>query len=122
MLKLLKLLGWTLTIVILLGAIDQIMVRVPLELPVLKPAQVFYVDFRSRLVGLFGGEPATELQATGTKSSIEQVIESSQAATSVRPQRAQRYLYVDETGALQFADSYSQVPAQYRKDAQPMAE
>jgi len=31
-----------------------------------------------------------------------------------------RYLYVDDTGTLQFAESLEAIPKAYRKDAQPM--
>jgi hypothetical protein len=36
-------------------------------------------------------------------------------------QPAQRYLYVDGSGELQFAESLDEVPSAFRKDAKPMA-
>ncbi len=115
MLKLLKLLFWVLVVGAALVASDQVLVRVPLETPGVSQLQDFYVDFRSRLlkvVGIEGGKP----------ESIEELIEATAAAPEKQASPARRYLYVDETGTLQFADSLEQVPAKYRKDAQPLAE
>lgn len=118
MLKLLKLFAWTLITCAALVAIDQLLVRVPLQQPGVSAAQTFYVDFRGRLLDLMGWEtvPATAEQ------SIEQVIETHKTAPVVKPRTAQRYFYVDEAGALQFVDSLSQVPAKFRNTAQPLAE
>ena len=115
MFKLLKMLFWLILLLVVLGGLDQFLVRVPLEMPGLSHAQSFYVDFRSRLLGLAGVPTAAR------PASIEQVIE----ATGSAPQQAQkpkRYLYVDESGVLQFADSLAQVPARFRNAAQPLAE
>lgn len=115
MLKLLKMLFWLTLVLVVAGGLDQLLVRVPLNTPGLTPVQTFYVDFRARLLGLVGVRPAR------APTSIETVIE----ATSAAPQqqnKSQRYLYVDETGGLQFADSLSQVPLRFRKSAQPLAE
>lgn len=122
MIKLLKLFGWLLASLLLLGAIDQVMLRVPLEMAGLKPAQTFYVDFRTRMIGLITGTAAEEAMPAAVDSSIEQVIETNKAIKPQISQKSQRYLYVDETGALQFADSLSQVPKQFRDEAQPLAE
>jgi len=115
MLKLLRMLLWLILVLVVVGGLDQFLVRVPLETQGLSPVQTFYVDFRSRLLGLVGIETAAE------PASIEQVIE----ATSAAPQqnkKSQRYLYVDAAGELQFADSLAQVPLKFRKSAQPLAE
>lgn len=115
MLKLLKLFFWLVLVLVVLGGLDQFLVRVPLELPGLSHTQTFYVDFRSRLLALAGVESST------TQVSIEQVIEK----TSTIPQQmqqAKRYLYADDAGILQFVDTLEQVPVKYRKDAQPLAE
>jgi hypothetical protein len=54
--------------------------------------------------------------------SIEQVIETARDTPAAKTQAPQRYLYVDDSGALQFADSLEQVPPKYRRSAQPLAE
>lgn len=115
MLKLLRMLLWLVLVLAVVGGLDQLLVRVPLAAPGLSPVQTFYVDFRSRLLGLVGVKPVA------APTSIEKVIE----ATSAAPQqhkKSQRYLYVDETGELQFADSLSQVPLRFRKSAQPLVD
>ncbi|SHJ19130.1 hypothetical protein SAMN02745165_01755 [Malonomonas rubra DSM 5091] len=117
MFKLLKLFGWMLFFLIAVVAFDQFLLRVPLDYPGLKPAQTFYVDFRSRLLDLVLPEKSTPLKA----ESIEQVIEQN-TRPAQQTTKPQRYLYVDKSGVLQFADSLQQVPVQYRESAQPLAD
>ena len=118
MFKMLKLFAWIVFPTLLLLAADQFLVRVPLSLPGATQAQTFYVDFRGRLLDLIGvkqGKP-------GSGKSIEGVIEATTQAPKEKKSVPQRYLYVDENGALQFADSLSLVPAKYRETAQPLAD
>ena len=116
MLKLLKYFLWILVILALTVSFDQLMVQLPLHSPGLKQTQQFYVDFRIRLIGLFGKNPDPQPDA------IETVIKKTTTATLQSATKSKRYLYVDDSGALQFADSLQQVPKQYRKEAQPLAE
>ncbi len=118
MLKLLKIFAWLLLTLIVLVAGDQLLVRVPLDVPGVTQAQTFYVDFRARLFGLVG----IDQPDGGAGKSIEQVIEASQPTSTEAPKAAQRYLYVDDSGVLNFADSLQLVPERYRKDAQPLEE
>jgi hypothetical protein len=118
MLKLLKLFAWLLFVVVALVAVDQFLVRVPVEVAGVTQAQKFYVDFRGRLLGLVGLDLADPVP----QKSIEQVIEANQQAPAPETPDQQRYLYVDDSGALQFADSLQQVPEEYRQSAQPLAE
>lgn len=118
MLKLLKLFAWSLLVLVLLIGFDQFMIRVPLQVPGVTQAQTFYVDFRGRLLGLIGVDSFTGRSG----QSIEQVIEANSQPPAVKVKPAQRYLYVDDSGILQFADSLDQVPARYRDAAQPLAE
>ena len=115
MFKLLKLFICLILTLVVLGGLDQFLVRVPLNAPGVSQVQTFYVDFRSRLLGLAG------VNTSVAPASIEQVIEATNAAPQ-RIQQAKRYLYADENGILQFVDSLEQVPARYRKDAKPLAE
>ncbi len=117
MFKLLKLFAWSLLAIAFLATIDQLLVRVPFELPGVAQAQTFYVDFRGRLLGLFG----VEKRAALPQKSIEQLIESGRDEPLENHQPLQRYLYVDDAGALQFADSLELVPQRYRDSAQPLA-
>ncbi len=116
MFKLLKLFFWLTLTLVVLGGLDQFLVRVPLDTPGVAQVQTFYVDFRSRLLSMVGVD-----FVVAPAPSIEQVIEAS-ASPSPQAPVAKRYLYADDAGMLQFADSLQQVPARYRKDAQPLAE
>jgi hypothetical protein len=118
MLKMLKLFAWIVFSVLVLLAADQLLVRVPLGLPGATQAQTFYVDFRGRLLDLIGVSPGE----SGAGKSIEEVIEATTQAPTLKKSAPQRYLYVDESGELQFADSLSLVPAKYREAAQPLAD
>ncbi|MCK5826637.1 MAG: hypothetical protein KAG93_06345 [Desulfuromusa sp.] len=116
MLRLFKYFLWVVVIVALSVGFDQLMLRVPLHAPGLNQTQQFYVDFRTRLLGLF---------RTKTKSPpdvIEAVIKKATALSVPATKKPSRYLYVDGNGILQFADSLQQVPRQYRQEAQPIAE
>ncbi|MEA3543724.1 MAG: hypothetical protein U9R69_00725 [Thermodesulfobacteriota bacterium] len=116
MLRLLKYFLWIVVVLALTVGFDQLMVQLPLHAPGLKQTQQFYVDFRTRLAGLIKGDRNHQ------PVSIEAVIEKT-ATTPVRSSKNKhRYLYVDASGTLQFADSLQQVPSQYRQDAQPLSE
>lgn len=116
MLKLLKYFLWLVVILALILGFDQLMLKVPLHSPGLKQTQQFYVDFRTRLFALV--KTGTVL----TPTSIESVIEKTATTVTPTPKKTNRYLYVDSNGTLQFADSLQQVPKQYRRDAQRLAE
>lgn len=111
-----RIVRWLVLLVLTLvvfAALDQALVRVPMKLPVLEQFQEFYVDFRGRLLGL--------VETQKKKPSIEQVIETTEKTAAVpEKESAPRYLYVDETGALQFANSLKEVPLKFRKEAKPM--
>lgn len=114
MLKILKAFVWLAVATVLLIGLDQFFLSVPLKTPGLHQVQQFYVDFRGRLFGLFNHGEANK--------SIEKMIETNVAPRAKAGVKGHRYLYVDENGALQFADSYEQVPPRYRKDAKPLSE
>lgn len=118
MLKLLKLFAWLVFSLALLVGFDQLLVRVPLAVPGVAQVQTFYVDFRGRMLGLIGIDGVAELPA----KSIDQVIETTREVAAGKAQVPQRYLYVDDSGALQFADSLERVPLKFRGSAQPLAE
>jgi hypothetical protein len=116
MLKLLKYCLWIVVVLALTIGFDQLMVKLPLRAPGLTQTQAFYLDFRSRLLNLNGRSSAAQ------KDAIEKVIEQSSTAKAQKSAKITRYLYVDENGALQFADNLQQVPVKYRQKAQPLAE
>ncbi len=118
MLKLIKYFLWLVVIVALTVGFDQLMVRVPLKTPGIKETQRFYVDFRSRLIRLFPQQKNLAQPA----DAIEAVIKKKADPPTGSAGKNSRYLYVDGSGMLQFADSLQQVPKKYRKDAQPLAE
>jgi len=118
MLKLIKYFLWLVVIVALTVGFDQLMVRVPLETPGMKQTQKFYVDFRSRIIHLF----PQQSKSSQPVDVIEAVIKKKADPSTGSAKKSGRYLYVDGSGTLQFADSLQQVPKKYRKDAQPLAE
>jgi len=121
---------WSLVFVALVVGFDLAMFHVPLDFPGGKQVQVFYRDFRTRLFGLISGErvPAPK--------SIEQAIERAKAKPSPSPslpaipldkfkdavEAAQRYIYVDADGSLQFADTLKEIPQAFRESAEPLKE
>ena len=117
MLKLLKYFLWIVVLLALALGFDQIMLKSSLSAPGLEQTQRFYVDFRTRLLGLIG-DKANSQQAT----SIDAVIEQTAIVPPKIDKKSNRYLYVDQSGTLQFADNLQQVPSQYRQEAQPLAE
>jgi len=113
--KLVKYFLWVVVLLALAVGFDQLMIRLPMHTPGLKQTQQFYVDFRTRLAGIFGTEAKPQLDV------IEAVINKASSSSATATKKTGRYLYVDGNGVLQFADRLQQVPSQYRQDAQPMA-
>lgn len=118
MLKMTRWFLWGLFTLILLTAIDQLLLRVDLSLPVYREVRTFYVDFRGRLVGL----TSADLVAQTIKTNRQPESPANQITSPTDTGSQPRYLYVDGDGALQFADSLDDVPLQYRRDAQPLSE
>ena len=116
MLKLTKFLLWLVVLMALIAGSDLLLTGAPLQTPGLRESQRFYVDFRARLLRLFWKE------GPSATDSIGKVIEATTPEKVAEQPKNGRYLYVDGNGDLQFADSYQQVPAPFRKNAQPLAE
>lgn len=134
--RLVSFLFWTFLFLVVCLGLDQLLVRVEMPLPVLSEVRTFYVDFRTRLLQLGHRLPAKGAPA-GKKAAVPP---APKAAPGVQPKRAEpvppspperkaapaaaesapRYLYVDGQGELRFADRLEEVPAAYRKDAQPL--
>jgi len=115
MFKLIRWFVWGLFLLLLIATVDQVLLRVKLPVPGYGAVQNFYSDFRSRLLGLAEKDPvAAKIPHREEKLST--------AKTTTASKKKIRYLYADGEGALQFADSLDQVPLQYRKNAQPLAE
>lgn len=113
MFKLLKLLIWIGVFVGFALAVDQLLVKRPLSAPGVKQFQVFYVDFRTRLLTLFNQQSAP---------SIEELIQQSPTKQERSAASQRRHLYVDDQGVIHFADSLTEVPPAYRQGAQPLEE
>lgn len=110
-----KAIFWVIIFFCILLAVDQFLLRVEFKTGGMQVTQEFYLDFRQRLIGLGS--------ASGPKS-VEQVI-SDRSSTATAPAveaPSPRYLYADENGQLQFADSMEDIPPQFRKGAQRMDE
>jgi len=123
--RIFKPLFWGLVFLLILVALDQTLVRVPPVHPAHAAVREFYRDFRSRLFSII------EVVPPDAPQSIEAVIDKGRkVATKVSPgeepqpkaapAKPIRYVYADQDGALQFADSLEQVPATYRTSAEPL--
>lgn len=129
--RILSVLFHSLLFLLLLLAIDQSFVHLPLNLPGLRQSQTFYLDLRGRLLGL--GAPVLERAkspARGPETSVEGVIDADERA-AVAPKtppkspatgESPRYLYPDAAGQLQFADRLEEIPEALRSRAQRLAE
>lgn len=99
----------------LLLVIDQAILHVSPDIPGIREVQNFYVDFRGRLL---------QLGKENTETSIETAIETADPPTekspkaAASPAKAPRYIFADENGQLQFADSLDQIPPAYRQSAE----
>lgn len=130
--RLFKFLFWFLVCATLAIVADQLLLRTPSVHPAHAAVREFYRDFRSRLLEIIVIVPPKGPQ------SIEAVIDHERkpdrqapaaAGTGdrapVRPETEQahrRYVYVDQEGVLQFADSRADIPEAYRDSAQPLGE
>ena len=117
MLKLTRYMLWILVILALLVGFDRLMASVAFSTPGIRQAQIFYLDFRVRLTRLITGQ---EQEDGG--SSIEQVIATHRETSEVLPSPTDRFVYADDQGVLQFADSLEEIPPRYRERAEPLAE
>lgn len=111
-LKLIRFLLWTLLALALTLVADQLMLKRNFTTVGLTQMQVFYRDFRARLLTL-GNRDAYH-------DRIGQTIEAQ--LPSVTTETSSRYLYVDRDGILHFADRFDDVPPAYRQGAQRLGD
>ncbi|MFO7813079.1 MAG: hypothetical protein R6V21_08930 [Pelovirga sp.] len=109
--KFIRFVLWVMLTLVLVVAIDQLMIKRHFTTPVLEETQVFYRDFRSRLLTLGRTDDLDDR--------IGQTIEAQK--DSWDEGSPSRYLYVDTAGVLHFADSLNEVPPAYRRSAQRLA-
>lgn len=124
-----KWLFWTVLFLLMLLAIDQFFVQVPPIHPAHDAVSRFYKDFRHRLLAMTLGEkPPVKpppIKMPAKPDTIETVIDKQVTAEKAKAKAKsapQRYVYSDEQGNLQFAESLEDVPAQFREAAQPMGQ
>ena len=110
-----KAIFWVIVFFCILIGFDQFLLRVEFKTGGMQVAQEFYLDFRQRLISLGG---------TSGPKSVEEAItdKDSTVVTPAQEEKSPRYLYADQNGQLQFADSMEDIPPQFRKDAQRMDE
>jgi hypothetical protein len=137
--RLVSFLFWSFLFLVVCIGLDQLLVRSEMQLPVLAEVRTFYVDFRTRLLHLAQRLPEDQSLSKGKSvptrpqkgtpvppKAAEPLDapregKNAPAKTSLSPvseERLPRYLYVDNEGALFFADRLEDVPPAYRKDAQ----
>lgn len=145
MIRIVSILFHSLLFLLLLLAIDQSFVHLPMTLPGLRQSQSFYLDLRSRLLGMRAPvqqqviRPAREKQnsveqlidieersAAGPKPAAKALAEGAgrelRDAPLNRAGESPRYLYPDASGQLQFADHLEEIPEALRSKAQPLAQ
>ncbi len=109
--KLIRIVLWVMLTLVLVVVIDQLMIRRHFTTPVLKETQVFYRDFRSRLLTLGRTDDLDDHIGETIEAQKDPPVEGSTS----------RYLYVDDAGVLHFADSLNEVPPAFRQKAQRLA-
>lgn len=120
MLKMIRWFIWGLFSLLLLTALDQALLRVDLPVPGYAEVHEFYVDFRGRLLSLTENDSVARMITVNKQSPT--LARRAATPSSAPAAKVIRYLYVDGAGSLQFVDSLDQVPLQYRRDAQPLAD
>ncbi len=103
---------WVVLTLALVLIADQLMLKRNFTTPGLTQVQVFYRDFRARLLTLG--------RTDSYHDRIGQTIEAELTPPAADP--PSRYLYVDAAGVLHFADSFDDVPLAYREGAQRLAD
>ena len=109
-----KAIFWVIIFFCLLLTVDQFLLRVEFKSGGMQVAQEFYLDFRQRLIGIGSGSQPI---------SVEEVIGEKEPTAVIKVEGDNpRYLYADENGQLQFADSMEDIPPEFRKGAERMDE
>ncbi|MBF0646829.1 hypothetical protein HTZ97_01965 [Desulfuromonas acetoxidans] len=110
--KIISFLIWTVCFIVLLIISDQFLLRYPgSSVPVLGEFQRFYHSFRSRVLQESLTLPPTETAPSAAPASVPQT-----AAEKAAPQ----YIYVDESGQLNFASTLDEIPPRLRDAAEPL--
>lgn len=107
---------WLLLIAGVCIAFDQILLRMPLQQPVLVTAQTFYRDFRARLLRLAKQE---EGRIATVKGSLPALVPSAPPAPPATVEAA-GYVYTDRQGGLHMATRLEEIPEAYRASAKPL--
>lgn len=141
--RLTSFLFWGLIFFLMVSGLDQLLIRVEMRKPMLVEIRTFYVDFRTRLLHLTEGLPASEIPVTKglpwtsspkapsmvrtpavhppVASSGRQIKLETPPSPEAISGSAPRYLFTDDKGGLHFADRLEDIPAAYREAAQPFA-
>jgi hypothetical protein len=129
--RLIRFFLWSLLFLVLLAGVDQAVLRLPQGGPAWNTARGFYLDFRSRIFSLIPSEKAGTVEAIieragkrepGPPAASRAMPASAPKKGGGEDRKALRYVYVDEKGELQFADSLEEVPGRFRREAQALQE
>lgn len=103
--------------------LDRLMLSVEPGPGLAGQVQVFYRDFRSKLLNLPGPkapEPSIERIIEQTNPPAAKAPAARAAAPLPSAGQKTRYIYTDEAGQIVFADSLEEVPRAQRKEARAM--
>lgn len=109
---------WLLLIAGVCIALDQILLRMPLQQPVLGTAQTFYRDFRGRLLRLAKQEEGRIATVKASLPAWGPAAGPAPAAPAAG--EAAGYVYTDRQGGLHMATRIEEIPEAYRASAKPL--
>lgn len=133
-----KALFWIFCFLALLLTMDQLALRLQPSTPLMQELQSDYREFRRRLFGKTPRQPLTieavinadttppvkKPQKVAPQKPLKVSTKASRPQTGLQKKAAaptaDKYLYVDADGELQFADHLEEIPADLRSGAQPL--
>lgn len=115
---------WLLWVVVIVGtcvAADQLLMRYSLDVPAYRAAQIFYQDFRSRIILLAQKD---DLHLDGMKADWSPTLPPAMLEKIEpllqRDVEPEGYVYIDKAGGLHLTTRLDEVPKEYRATAKAL--
>ncbi len=106
---------WSFLFILVLLAVDLSLIYYPSQSNGFNQIRKIYLDFRSRLFGLFADEPATDLDKFLQKNLSDKGFSRDPAG-----ENGPRFFYVDKDGDIRFVADLDEIPPLYRSQAQKL--
>lgn len=106
--------------------LDRLLLGPKADSVALRETQIFYRDFRSRVVALLRNRPisapAAPAPTTAEKGSKTSEPVAKPAVAPIRSESSDNggYVYVDQEGTIHLVNRLDDVPVRYRKEAKPL--